>query len=69
VFKFWFAFAGRLAGEVEVEEVVTVGVGDAVVVVVVGAGRETKVGEDRMMPGPGRCTPIALLSAGDRGAA
>jgi hypothetical protein len=75
VFKFWSAFAGRLGGRVagEVEEVGTVGVGDAVTVtggvVDVGTGGKAEIGEDAMVPGRGRCTPITLPSAGDRAAA
>jgi len=70
------AFAGKLAGSVEdgeVEEVVTVGAGDAVIVtgdvVDAGGGVATAIGNVGMVPGRNRCIPITLVNAGDRVAA
>jgi hypothetical protein len=69
VFKLLSAFAGRLAGAVEV--VVTVGVGGAVMViggvVLVGAGGATEAGDGGMVPGRGARIPVTPPNAGDGG--
>jgi hypothetical protein len=69
VFKLLSAFAGRLAGEVEL--VVTVGVGGGVMViggvVVVGAGGAPATGNGRMVPVRGERIPVTPPNAGDGG--